>query len=324
MRSFSLDVLKFREPEQVCHKIEEKIREIIIKFKKKGAVVAISGGIDSSVCAALCVKALGANKVLGLLLPERDSSPDSAELADKLAEKLGISTITEVITGALEGFGCYDRRDEAIKMVFPEYGPGWRHKIVLPQNLLDSDRLNFYSLVVENPQGEQFKKRLPLKAYLQIVASVNFKQRSRKTFEYFHADRLNYVVIGTPNRLEYDQGFFVRLGDGAADIKPIAHLYKTQVFQLSRYLELPEEITRRTPTTDTYSLPQTQEEFYFALPYDRMDLILYAYNHNVPVEEVARVMDLTPDQVKRAFRDVERKRNVAGYLLAPPILIEPI
>ena len=128
---------------------------------------------------------------------------------------------------------------------------------------------------------------MPPAAYLQIVAATNFKQRVRKMMEYYHADRLNYAVAGTPNRLEYDQGFFVKLGDGAADVKPIAHLYKTQVYALAEYLGVPEEIRRRPPTTDTFSLPQTQEEFYFALPYAKMDLCLYGHNHGVPAAEVA-------------------------------------
>ncbi|OQY27366.1 MAG: NAD(+) synthase [Candidatus Cloacimonetes bacterium 4572_55] len=323
MKPFSTDILRFDNPEAVCEKIEEEIRRIVFKkLKRKGAVVAISGGIDSSVCAALCQRALGSERVIGLLLPERDSDPDSEKLARKLADQLEIETRTEIITATLEGFGCYARRDEAIRIIFPDYQSDWKHKVILPQNLLDSNRINISHLVVENPDGEQFKKRLPLKAYLQIVASVNFKQRTRKVFEYYHADRLNRVVVGTPNLLEYDQGFFVKLGDGAADIKPIAHLYKTQVYQLGQYMGLPEDIVGRTPTTDTYSLPQTQEEFYFALPYREMDLILYAYNHKISAEEAGKVLNLTGDQVRRVYRDMVQKRRSTAYLHSPPLLIE--
>lgn len=329
MSDFSKDILTFQDPDAVSKKIEETIRETVLyRFKREGVVVAMSGGVDSSVTAALCVRALGPERVLGLFLPERDSDPLSLQLATKLADELGIETITEVITDALEGFGCYARRDEAIHSVFPDYGPGWKHKIVLPQNLLDSDRLNFYKLVVlppgADPETGLIQKRLPLKAYLQIVASVNFKQRTRKTFEYFHADRLNYATTGTPNRLEYDQGFFVKLGDGAADIKPIAHLYKTQVYALGHHIGVTPEILKREPTTDTYTLPQGQDEFYFVLKYPEMDLMLYAYNHKVPAEKVAEVMDLKPEQVERVFRDIERKRAVASYLHAAPVLVEDI
>ena len=98
---------------------------------------------------------------------------------------------------------------------------------------------------------------------------------------------MNYAVIGTPNRLEYDQGFFVKNGDGSADVKPIAHLYKTQVYALARHMKLPKEICEAIPTTDTYSLAQGQDEFYFALPYAQMDLALYALNHGYSAEELA-------------------------------------
>ncbi len=305
--------------------ITRRLRELVARtMLRRGAVVAMSGGIDSSVTAALAVQALGPKKVFGLLLPERDSSPRSRELAELLANHLGIEYIVEDIAPTLEAIGCYRRRDEAIRSVFPDYGEGWKSKIVLPQDLTDSNRLNVYRLVVQDPQGEIHEKRLPLSAYLQIVAATNFKQRIRKTLEYYHADRLNYAVLGTPNRLEYDQGFFVKNGDGAADIKPIAHLYKTQVYALARHLGLPEEICSTTPTTDTYSLPQGQDEFYFVLPYHQMDLLLWAKNHEVPVEEAAAVMGLQPEQVERVYHDIDRKRATSRPLQLPPLLIEEV
>jgi NAD+ synthase len=162
---------------------------------------------------------------------------------------------------------------------------------------------------------------MPLDAYLAVIAATNMKQRTRKQLEYFHADRLNYAVAGTPNRLEYDQGFFVKQGDGAADFKPIAHLYKTQVYALAEYVGVPADIRGRAPTTDTFSLPQGQDEFYFAVPYDKMDLCLYAHNHNVPAAEVAPIVGLSPEQVERVFKDIEAKRRVAQYLHARPLLV---
>jgi NAD+ synthase len=142
--------------------------------------------------------------------------------------------------------------------------------------------------------------------------------------EYYHADRLNYAVAGTPNRLEYDQGFFVKGGDGAADIKPIAHLYKTQVYELAAYVGIPEDVRSRPPTTDTYSLPQSQEEFYFSLPYDRMDLCLWARNHDVPAAEVAKTLGLSEVQVERVYRDIDNKRRTTRYLHEPPLLLEEV
>ncbi|HSN11103.1 MAG TPA: NAD(+) synthase, partial [Propionibacteriaceae bacterium] len=252
-----------------------------------------------------------------------ESAGESLELSSELIASLGLASLCEDISGVLEAYGCYRRRDEAIRSVFPEYGPGYRAKIVLP-SVVDSDSYRLYSVVVQSPDGRQESRRLTADAYLQVVAATNFKQRTRKALEYYHADRLNYVVAGTPNRLEYDQGFFVKLGDGSADIKPIAHLYKTQVYALAAYLEVPEAIRSRLPTTDTYSLPQSQEEFYFSLPYDRMDLCLYGVDHGVPTSDIAAATGLTDEQVARVLRDIEQKRRTTAYLHRPPVLVEDV
>jgi NAD+ synthase len=312
------------DPHAEVERITVTLREQVLgQLRRRGAVVGISGGIDSSVVTALCVRAFGKEKVLGLFMPEHHSSDDALTLGRMLAGHFGIDTVLEDIAPALEGLGCYRRQAEAIRTVVPEYGEGWKCKLVLP-SILDSDRINITRLTVQNPAGEVSTVRLTPSAYLQIVAATNFKQRARKMTEYYHADRLNYAVAGTPNRLEYDQGFFVKQGDGSADFKPIAHLYKTQVYQLARHLGVPEEICRRPPTTDTFSMPQTQEEFYFALPYDRMDLCLYAVNHGVPAEQVAPVVELTQDQVERVFRDIEAKRRATRYLHLRPLLVAPV
>lgn len=320
---FNKDVLKL-DPSVEVDRIANTLREQVLgQLRRRGAVVGLSGGIDSSVVAALCVRAFGKERVLGLFMPEHHSSDDALMLGRMIAEHLGIEAIVEDIAPALEGLGCYRRQDEAIRTVVPEYGDGWKCKLVLP-SILESDRLNITRLTVQDPSGAVSTERLSPAAYLQIVAATNFKQRVRKMTEYYHADRLNYAVAGTPNRLEYDQGFFVKQGDGSADFKPIAHLYKTQVYQLAEYLGVPNEIRRRPPTTDTFSMPQTQEEFYFALPYDRMDLCLYALNNGVSAEEVAPVVELTPGQVERVFKDIEAKRRATRYLHQPPVLIAPV
>lgn len=305
---FDRDVLNI-DLEQEAERIGAAFRQTVgKKLLRRGVVVGISGGIDSSCTAGLAVRSFGPKKVFGLLLPERDSSGASVKLGKQLAEHLGIQYVVEDIEPTLRAIGCYERYDKAIQRVVPEFGEGWKSKIVLPGDLLDSDRVSVYRVVVEDPEGRQRTERLPLQAYLEIVAATNFKQRIRKTLEYYHADRLNYAVSGTPNRLEYDQGFFVKNGDGAADVKPIAHLYKTQVYAMARHLGLPDDICNSTPTTDTYSLEQGQDEFYFVLPYAEMDLLLWAKNHGVSEADAAKVMDLQPEQVARVYRDIERKR----------------
>jgi NAD+ synthase len=256
-------------------------------------------------------------------MPEDESSSDSLQLGRMLAETLGIASTVENIGPVLKALGCYQRRDEAIRKVIPEYGDGWKSKIVLP-NLIDGSYYALYSVIAQSPNGRTHRARLTPEAYLGIVAATNFKQRTRKMLEYYHADRLWYAVAGTPNRLEYAQGFFVKNGDGSADFKPIAHLYKTQVYQLGRYLGVPQAILRRPPTTDTYSLEQSQEEFYFSLPLEKMDLCLYGKNHGVPEVDVAGATGLSAEQVHRVYAMIDSKLSSTQYLHLPPQLIEKV
>src|SRR5580693_9308847 len=321
--TFSADMLKI-DAAAISARIESKIRDIVLqRLNRKGVVIAISGGIDSSVVAALCFRALGTARVLGLMLPEADSSPDSLHFANLLAQSLGLRTYVEDISGILTAAGCYQRRDEAIRKVIPEYRAGYQCKIVLPDQLHGS-AYPIFSVVVQSPQGERSRARLTLDSYLGVVAATNFKQRTRKMMEYYYADRFNYAVAGTPNRLEYDQGFFVKNGDGAADLKPIAHLYKTQVYQLAAYLGVPEEIQTRPPTTDTYSLEQSQEEFYFSLPLDKMDLCLYGKNNGISAAEIAPAVGIDERQVESVYGMIEAKRKMTRYLRAAPVLVESI
>jgi NAD+ synthase len=317
---FSAEQLKLdtqAEIERICAAIRQ---QVALELKCRGVVLGLSGGIDSSVCAALSVRALGPERVLGLFLPELDSSPDSLRLGRLLAEYLGIRTVLEDITPMLRAAGCYQRRDDAIRTLIPEYTKEYKCKIALP-SAGEQSGYALFSLIVQPPRGAETKVRLTAEAYRGIVAATNFKQRVRKMMEYYYADRYGYAVVGTPNRLEYDLGFFVKNGDGAADLKPIAHLYKTQVYQLAAALNIPEEIQIRPPTTDTYSLEQSQEEFYFSLPLTKMDLCLYAKNHGIAAEDAAAAADLTAEQAAYVYRQIDSKRSATRYLHAPPLLV---
>lgn len=320
---FSQDVLHIDAAREIAA-IAAVIRaDVLGGLRRRGVVVGLSGGIDSSVVAALAARALGPAKVLGLLMPDAASADESLRLGQLMAGTLGIPTLVEEIAPTLAAAGCYARQTDAIRMVFPDYVEGQPFKIVLP-SILAADRLNVARLTVVDPSGAERTARMSLEANLQLVAATNFKQRVRKMLEYYHADRLHYAVAGTPNRLEYDQGFFVKQGDGAADLKPIAHLYKSQVYALAAGLGVPEEIRRRPPTTDTFPMPQTQEEFYFSLPYATMDLCLFARNHGVPAAEAAPAVGLTPEQVERVYRDIDQKRRATRYLHAAPLLVQPV
>ncbi|HBE16038.1 MAG TPA: NAD(+) synthase [Cyanobacteria bacterium UBA11149] len=312
--SLDLDVAK--ETERIVEVLRQSVHQTL---RRQGAVLGISGGIDSSVVLALCAKAFGAERVVALLLPEGESSPDSASLAQLVADHYGVQTITEDISGALEGFGCYQRRNEAIARLFPDFGEGWSAKIALPGSLLEKETLNIFSLTVTNPAGEEFTKRLPPREYYQIVAASNFKQRSRMAMLYYHAELRNYAVIGTPNKNEHLLGFFVKHGDGGIDVSPIGHLFKTQVYQLARYLDVPAEIQKRTPTSDTYPGGSSQEEFFFRLPFDILDTIWFGYDRNVPNDEIAQALDLSVEQVERVVSDIVRKQRTTAYLRMPAI-----
>lgn len=323
INKFSPEALKIdpaKEADTICKHLREALKT---RLRRRGLVLGLSGGIDSSVTAALAVRALGSDRVLGLEMPERHSAPESLELSQLVASHYGLKTEREDITPILEALQFYRRYDEAVRRVVPEYADGWKSKIVSPDTAA-SGGYNLFSIVVQSPDGSCLKRRLPLQPYLEIVAATNFKQRTRKMLEYYHADRCHYAVAGTPNRLEYDQGFFVKQGDGAADVKPIAHLYKSQVYQLAEYLGVPEVIRRRPPTTDTFSLSQGQDEFYFSLPLKQMDLCLYARNQGVPAEEVAPFVGLDTEQVQLVFKDIDTKRSTTRYQHLPAILVEKI
>jgi NAD+ synthase len=318
---FSADVLAI-DSAAVAATIQQAIRDWVQHaLRRRGAVVGISGGVDSAVVCLLCARALGPERVLGLFTPERASASESLELGRLVADTARVRAELVPIAPILEAAGCYRYQADAVRRVIPEFDETWTMKLVLP-GILAGDRLNVFSVVARSPDGRERRARLSADAYRELVAATNMKQRVRKQTEYFYADRLTYAVAGTPNRLEYDQGFFVKNGDGAADFKPIAHLYKTQVYALAEHLGVPEAVRRRPPTTDTYSLPQTQEEFYFALPYPQMDLCLYGREHSVPAAEVAPVVGLTAEQVERVYADIDAKRRAARYLHAPPLQLE--
>lgn len=319
---FTADILKIPDVpayvDALCGDIRTAIRD---QLRRRGGVVGISGGIDSSVTLALAVRALGHEQVIALMLPEKDSSPDSLELGKLLAKKYQVKHHIENITGALEGFQCYPRRDEAVKQVFPEYDHDQHtFKIGLNEASIETNLPSVFYITLIDQYGKAKRKKLPAQEFLQIVAASNFKQRTRMCMLYYYAEKHHYAVIGTSNRQEINQGFFVKHGDGGVDLMPIGKLYKTQVYQLAEYLDIPGEIIRRTPTTDTYSAEQTQEEFFFQLPFRDLDLLWHAYENNTSPEIVAEVVNKSSESVRNIFNSFRRKQNTTAYLRKHPIL----
>lgn len=305
-------------------RISEWIKHNVIhEFKRRGGVVGVSGGIDSAVVLGLCSRILGSDNVVALFMPEKDSSPDSQILAAEVAERFGVKMVVDEISSALSALGCYDQLTQSIRETFPDFDPAKdKVKLVLPDNLLDKPGLNVFSLVlIRSGQPEQ-RKILSPKAYLGIVAASNMKQRTRMLSLYFHAESRNYAVIGTSNKNEHDQGFFVKYGDGGVDIQPIRHLYKTQVYQLATYLGVPKGIIERTPTTDTYSAGSTQEEFYFRVPFEQLDKIWLGMERGMDAAAIAKDLGLMEEQVSRVIADIAQKKRTTEYLRMAPLHLE--
>jgi len=320
--AFTKDALHI-DPAAVAAHIEEALkREVLGNLRRTGALVAVSGGVDSAVTATLAARAFGPERVLGLILPERDVSGESETLARNLLDDLGVRWAKEDLTAGLEGLGCYRRRDDAICRIIPEYGEGWTSRIVLGHNPLESEGFNIFFLEVFPPEGgEALRSRLPLAEYLEIVAATSMKQRSRMIMQYYHAERLRYAVVGTHNRTEYDLGFMVRYGDIGVDIHPLIDLYKVQIYQLASYLRVPEAIISRAPSSGTYSAPQTEQEFFFSLPFELLDPLLHAEATGVPAEEATAALGIPLEAVKRIYRDISSKRRSSSYMRREPVAL---
>ncbi len=316
--TFDRSVLDFDVEKVTAHLVDFIRDQVTGTFKRKGIIIGLSGGIDSAVAGALSVRAVGADRVFGVLLPESDSSPVSSEYGRLSAESLGIEYKKIEITPMLEAFGIYDIRNEIVRKYFPDHKDDGKFRLTLPQDLLDRDRISAYSLEVEVPGGAIESKRLTRDDYLTMMAANDIKQRVRMTHLYYQAEKRHYIVCGTTNLPETVQGFFVKFGDGGVDIEPLTNLYKAQVFKLGEYLGVPKEIIERTPSPDTYSLPVSDKDFYFCMSYDMADMILYALRNGISQEETAESLGLTPEQVARAWKDYERKEEATAMLRSLP------
>ena len=325
MRNFNHKILEIdctTEAARIC----EFMRKTVLKdYRRRGVVVGISGGIDSALTATLSVKTFGKEKVQGLILPEKESSAESEVLARQLSDWLGIKTETVPITPILESLGVYQMREAIVKKYIPKFDADWKYKMAISKDTLERDGLNIFYLIAIDTDGMVQRERLSLSDYLEMVAATDMKQRTRMMELYFYAEKSNYIVAGTTNKSELLQGYYVKYGDGGVDMEPIAHLYKTQVFQLSEFLDIPQEIIKRTPSPDTWSAGVSDEEFYFRLPYDLLDLLLYAHENEIPSEDVSNVLNMPPEKILRLYKDFEAKNKATWHLrVMPPNLVSSL
>jgi NAD+ synthase len=315
---FNLEVLKI-DPVQELDKLAKFIvNQVRAVFRRKGVIVGLSGGIDSACIAAVAVHAIGKDRVIGLVLPESESNPISSEYAIKHARALGIEHRQIDITHTVDSVVKYAWRDKFLQQLIPEYKPGYKYNITLPTDLLERASFNFYRLQVQLPDGEIKHKRLNQDEFRTITSFANIKIRARMLHLYAEAERRSLLVAGTTNRTEFILGDFCKYGDGGTDIEPFTHLYKDQIYQLSDYLEVIPEIIDRQPSPDTFSLPVSDQEFFFRIPFDKLDYLLYAWEHEVLTKDAAKVLNLSEDAVERAYKDFASKHRATAHLREVP------
>ncbi len=315
---FNLDVLKIDSAEEAKKIADFVFNQVYKKYRRGGVVVGLSGGVDSAVMAAIAVRAVGKEKVFGLILPDRESNPVSREYALLHARALDIENREVDITPTVNSVKPYGSRDEYLRKLVPEYSSACKYNIILPADLLEREAYNFYVLQVHLPDGTIRKKRLSPESFRMITAFASIKIRSRMIHLYWEAECRNLIVAGTTNHTELILGDFCKYGDGGTDIEALSHLYKNQVYQLADHLDVPREIVNRTPSPDTFSLPVSDQEFYFRIPFDKLDFLLFAWENKVSSIESARVLALSVDAVNRAFKDFAAKKQATEHLREMP------
>jgi len=282
--------------------------EISVKSQKSGAIVGLSGGIDSTVTMALCAKALGSEKTLGLTMFEKESSPSNKDLINEIAQNYDIKIENIDITPILDSFGVYSYREKIVKKKFPDFNSNCKYRVVVPPNF---SSIGIPYLEILDEENQNHKIKISSSDFLTLTSATSIKHRVRMTLLYFHAEKNNLSVVGTTNKSEYLQGYFVKYGDGGSDIEPLVNLYKSQIYQIGNFLNVPEDILNNDASPDVWSYSTTDEEFFYTVPYEIVDLILYAREKKLSIVEIKKLSNLPEEKIQNLlrFQDIKQRKS---------------
>lgn len=321
---FDITKEMLRNSEELKEKLTVFIKETVShQFRKEGIVIGVSGGLDSAVVSALSVAALGPDRVFGMILPEKESSPSSRELGIDLCEALKIRYEEVPITPMLESFNIYSRKEALIRELFPQYDPAIHTTSLSRPPMITAEKvLNIPSLILLKKREVVSTKRLSAAQFFNILSLQNVKQRTRMIVEYMFAEKMNYAVCGTTNKTELLTGFFVKYGDGGVDLEPIANCYKLQVYKLAELLHIDARIIYRAPSPDTWSHFTSDEEISLRVPYNILDQLLYAEENHLPKEIVQQSTKLDMEHLEWTNKHILSLKNAARILqLSPPVCV---
>ena len=311
------DFLQIKDLETTVNSITDFIKnEVFEKFQKSGAVLGLSGGIDSAVTCGLCVKSLNPEKILGLIMPERESDPQSQETAENVGKEFNIETKVVDITSILESFGVYEKKENIVKEKFPDFDSECKYRVVVPPKLESSVGIPYLEIL--DGKGITHKNKISSSEFLNLTAATSIKHRVRMALLYYHAEKDHLVVAGTTNKSEYMQGYFVKYGDGGSDIEPLVNLYKSQIYQLGKFLNVPNEVISKDASPDVWSYTTNDEEFFYSVPYKIVDLILYGRENNLSINEIQKHSKISIENIEKLLKFQDQKHIKSNHMREMP------